>query len=1167
MGQSSYEDVLDVVLAFLNASTWTEAKQIAVKHLDQLCSKTTRMVFVDLLQQYAANQEAVNDLSRHWEIIQGCCAQGVDAAFAKYLHPKNDIPESVINAVLDFLNAETWTELKGIVEATYLLLFSDKAEIIFEDLIRQNKDNVQAVQDLIERRHLLEQCKRKGIDQAFVSANPLLDPNLDQALSEFLYSSNSWSETRNALLKWQPLLVSQEALKAIDEIILPTETDNDFAEVIQFRRDLLEKTLKNGMQFTLEQIELLELADSWPQDLHQKVFAIRTNEDAAAIVDEHPETWPFIKKMLSKNDPEWSRRIDEVEEIQGKIQNLRLPFEMPARIELCKQAIHLLEDYGKSELWALFQGELANSYAKSSLGSRRENIEKAIDHYKRALGVLNPAHNAFLWAMTQYNLGNTYHRRIDEDRFDNIELAIYHHLQALTEITSKSNPIEWADIQHGLGTCHLDRYKESKTKNVETAIGYLEAASKIYKQKSSDVDLAMVNKSLGQAYMEKADPTESRKAITYFNEALNFYTVESYPLEFAYTHNSIATAYRRSDNIDDIKQANIHLIKALKILTIENHPREYAGINHNLGLSYSHLSKENTYFYPKAVEHLQIALDVRQELDLPLDLRNSAISLGNLQFRFKEWEKAEAAYAIGIEAGEILLIDAYTIMGRRLEISDVSRIYAAATYCLLKMGRHNDALYLFEQGKARLMAQALSSEETSLSIISSDTRRAFEKVNQKIKNLEYHSPVEDPLRLSDRELSDLLKQARDEQKRVVEKIHSQQPEFIATDLTVQEILETIPEKTILVAPLVTQHGTAVFIIPSKTSSISDKHILWLDNFTTYYLTFLRERWQKAYQEKPIGESLSYINLISDITNELWDLLIGPIHDQLQSQSVNSVIFMPQGGLQMFPLHAAWHEINGKRHFFMDDYSVSYIPSVYSMKTSLLRVNKQKQKSALIAGVEKYSSLRPLKFSRHEVEVVARILKTSPLFDGDVTKASIKEVTPGKAFLHFSCHGEFAWQRDALDSAIFLYNDEPLTLAEIIGHFDLKSTRLATLSSCESGIVDLSVPDEAIGLPAGFLQAGVAGVVSTLWPIDDLSTSLLMEIFYDQMINHNESPQQALQTAQIWLRNATNGEIREKLRSSGSIWATKINIELGFTDPKYKLYKKPYYWAAFIFTGT
>jgi CHAT domain-containing protein len=58
-------------------------------------------------------------------------------------------------------------------------------------------------------------------------------------------------------------------------------------------------------------------------------------------------------------------------------------------------------------------------------------------------------------------------------------------------------------------------------------------------------------------------------------------------------------------------------------------------------------------------------------------------------------------------------------------------------------------------------------------------------------------------------------------------------------------------------------------------------------------------------------------------------------------------------------------------------------------------------------------------------------------------------------------------------------------------------QLVVLSACETGLYDIGRnPDEFVGLPATFMQVGAAGVLGSLWLVDDLATSLLMAKFYD-----------------------------------------------------------------------
>jgi CHAT domain-containing protein len=161
-----------------------------------------------------------------------------------------------------------------------------------------------------------------------------------------------------------------------------------------------------------------------------------------------------------------------------------------------------------------------------------------------------------------------------------------------------------------------------------------------------------------------------------------------------------------------------------------------------------------------------------------------------------------------------------------------------------------------------------------------------------------------------------------------------------------------------------------------------------------------------------------------------------------------------------------------------------------------------------------------------------------------------------------------------------------------------------LSACETGLYDIrSNPEEFVGLPATFLQLGAAGVVATLWQVDDLATALLMAKFYDLHMADKLSPPSALRGAQAWLRGATREDLVSYGRASAAaagLDATKL-AELEGTlstlrrtrsarfdsiwdrlqyrnrgaagspaetasASRLRPFAHPYYWGGFVYTG-
>ena len=162
------------------------------------------------------------------------------------------------------------------------------------------------------------------------------------------------------------------------------------------------------------------------------------------------------------------------------------------------------------------------------------------------------------------------------------------------------------------------------------------------------------------------------------------------------------------------------------------------------------------------------------------------------------------------------------------------------------------------------------------------------------------------------------------------------------------------------------------------------------------------------------------------------------------------------------------------------------------------------------------------------------------------------------------------------SGLVLANGETLTLADIISQLDLNTSRLVTMSACETGLTEFQQsPDEYIGLPAGFMQAGAPGIISTLWAVDDLSTMLLMERFYTNHLSGMSLPV-ALQKAQLWLRDVTAGNLTKRFDEERNKTdhecimsvedAKKAWERFDSMEPDVQPFSNPLYWAAFTYTG-
>jgi CHAT domain-containing protein len=152
------------------------------------------------------------------------------------------------------------------------------------------------------------------------------------------------------------------------------------------------------------------------------------------------------------------------------------------------------------------------------------------------------------------------------------------------------------------------------------------------------------------------------------------------------------------------------------------------------------------------------------------------------------------------------------------------------------------------------------------------------------------------------------------------------------------------------------------------------------------------------------------------------------------------------------------------------------------------------------------------------------------------------------------------------------------MEDLLGSQLLAGVRMVVLSACDTGVAEAQrLPDEMISLAAGFLEAGAAGVVGTLWWVDDFATSLLMRQFYRLHRSQGLSPAAALAGAQRWLRGLTNAELTRLLEENGKaspadLTAAREHVRQRWRqqtlnpDPKDQPFAAPDYWAGYCFDG-
>jgi len=258
-----------------------------------------------------------------------------------------------------------------------------------------------------------------------------------------------------------------------------------------------------------------------------------------------------------------------------------------------------------------------------------------------------------------------------------------------------------------------------------------------------------------------------------------------------------------------------------------------------------------------------------------------------------------------------------------------------------------------------------------------------------------------------------------------------------------------------------------------------------------------------------------------IRRALYKRLVAPVEGLLQGR--RRLYLVPHGPLHYIPFQALIAP-DGDTLLRKSGPQLIYAPSA----TILLRHGRAKPGQApepcLALGYNGEDAKR-LRFAEQEARGVARLTGGQVLAGPSLKKAALYRQATSYQALHFSCHGEFDPQAP-LASALHLAPGEDLTALDVLEHLRLRCD-LVTLSACESGLSRVRRGDELVGLIRAFMHAGAPALVSTLWRVDERSTLILMERFY-QEVRAGLDFAEALKKAQLYLKNLTRREAMEVL---------------------------------------
>jgi tetratricopeptide (TPR) repeat protein len=777
--------------------------------------------------------------------------------------------------------------------------------------------------------------------------------------------------------------------------------------------------------------------------------------------------------------------------------------------------------------WGLAQSDLCFAYFTRQAGERADNLERAVAACQTALPSLEQTGAREAWANTQLVLGGVWHDRMRGERADNIEQAIAADRAALATMSRDKDATRWAAAQVNLASHLSDRRMGARQSNVEDSIAAYEAAGTVMTRDKSELAWLVLQNDLAPLYAERrlGDPSANQeRAIAMLDEVLS----------------------ARDGSVGLRSSANYQLGQV--------HRRRLAG--------------ERRANLEMAVRCYRQAL-----LGDPVNERWPIVvgaALGSVLIELGRYDEADDALRIASRAAERLIGLGLNDAQARDVLTDARDVYTLRAYAVARSGDPGLALSLLSAGKARLLFTALSADNLTLTPDEmAELRRLRGEIRQREADLEAGARG-DPAALPPQgrpldALEDLRQQAM--------ALYAKGTSAAMAQPSAGEVVRS----GAVIAPVVTDTGTEILVATSggRVVAYDAPEVTRVSLSVTF----------NGPDERP-GDRGWRGALVSDgdiaagleqVQPSLGSGLGGALRRALVAAGVEvgqSVVIMPDGASAILPVGLARDPSTGRT--LIEDYEISFTPSLAALAASQRRAAQARDPSL---GLLRPPSVAALEFAPLEGAMVSARFAPSRrhAWDG-ADKEALLGALRTLSYWHFATHGGFYWP-DPRQSGILIGEDRSvLRLSDLL---DARqhggSPRLVVLSACDTGLSDVEQnPDEFTGLPTGFIFAGAAGVVASLWPVSDLSTTLLMGKFYDLHVGEGQPPAQALRKAELWLKDASLDELQayvDSKRAAGALTEAQAgSLKIGLANAVrapggHRPFAQPRYWGAFVMYGS
>ncbi|MEO6446194.1 MAG: CHAT domain-containing protein, partial [Gemmatimonadaceae bacterium] len=253
----------------------------------------------------------------------------------------------------------------------------------------------------------------------------------------------------------------------------------------------------------------------------------------------------------------------------------------------------------------------------------------------------------------------------------------------------------------------------------------------------------------------------------------------------------------------------------------------------------------------------------------------------------------------------------------------------------------------------------------------------------------------------------------------------------------------------------------------------------------------------------------------------FEYAFGAVEDEqlaLHRRGYRHLCVNPHGALHFCPLPL----LGRAGRPLADDWIVTHLPAIGLLARDHAPASAELSGGAVFALSfdDATMGLPPLPAAADEARRIGEAMGVTPFIDQEATVERFNESLQTCRWIHVATHGRHDPRAPALQT-LYLHSGRhhavPYRAFEVLQH-RLAGLDLVTLSACETALGRLDMNDNPRGLQAFLFTAGVATVISCLWPVADDAAAAFFERLYQQLAE-GRTKLEAFAAAQHHVRQA------------------------------------------------